>query len=289
MQSDLVVVSMAVLAVLVCGGGCDGGTVGPGTKVVTVREELPAWQPGTNTVAYSAGRSEQDGPGVYVVDVVSGVRSRVIANGTAAAWSRDGSMLAFQDAQGVGIVDIVTGSARRVPSAGDASRVTWSPDGTWLACEMRGSEERIGIWKLRADGQASPERITPIGMRGGMADWSASINEIVFSSPGEGGGGDLFAIEPNGANLRQLTATKDKDEVYPRWSPDGSEIAYATMDGLWVLDLLGGRSRQLSGTEEAHLSSWQSGSWSGDGERIVYHKVRLWVIDANGRNNRALQ
>jgi hypothetical protein len=67
--------------------------------------------------------------------------------------------------------------------------------------------------------------------------------------------------------------------IHPSWSPDGSQIAYYGVDGLYVLnvDLVGAEPRQLIAqffynpidTSQRYLSS---PAWSPDGQWLVYHR-----------------
>jgi dipeptidyl aminopeptidase/acylaminoacyl peptidase len=68
-------------------------------------------------------------------------------------------------------------------------------------------------------------------------------------------------IEPTGAPRRDHS---------PEWSPDGRHLAFMSrvgpVDQLFVLDLAGGDTRQLSSVPEGAASPL----WSPDGRRIVY-------------------
>ena len=67
--------------------------------------------------------------------------------------------------------------------------------------------------------------------------------------------------------------------INPVWSPDGSQIAYLGLDGLYVISSNGSEIRRL--VNQPLFNAWQSGSpeshtpiprWSPDGQWIVYHK-----------------
>lgn len=65
--------------------------------------------------------------------------------------------------------------------------------------------------EMKKDGQA---KVSPDGSR------------IVFTS-GRTGNGDLYLFDLNTGSLKRLTFSEDTD-LFPRWSPDGRDIAYTT-------------------------------------------------------------
>jgi Tol biopolymer transport system component len=83
---------------------------------------------------------------------------------------------------------------------------------------------------------------------------------VVRQLEGSGGGGSGNTIPITGgtlANVRQ-----------PRWSPDGSRIAYASPRGIEVVPALGGQSRMIA--EAVAPDTASDVTWSPDGKRIAY-------------------
>jgi len=87
---------------------------------------------------------------------------------------------------------------------------------------------------------------------------------------------DLAVVSVDGGAVRTLVADGSWN-WYPRWSPDGSEIAFlSTRSGnwdVWVVDAAGGTPRQLT--------DWPSNEfdarWSPDGTSIAF--LTVLVID----------
>ena len=107
---------------------------------------------------------------------------------------------------------------------------------------------------------------------------------------------DIFVIDADGHNKRNLTKNNARFDQDPSWSPDGKRIAFASdRKGdfanfeIYVIDTNGGNQHRL--TENRHTDS--SPSWSPDGERIVFTSQRdgnreIYVMDADGGNQQNL-
>jgi Tol biopolymer transport system component len=68
----------------------------------------------------------------------------------------------------------------------------------------------------------------------------------------------------------------------PSWSPDGAQLAYADSSGISVVPVTGGPSRPVTSTLEAH-----SPAWSPDGRRIGYVVENMVFTSSSGYGNAA--
>jgi hypothetical protein len=76
---------------------------------------------------------------------------------------------------------------------------------------------------------------------------------------------DLVIVRSDGSVSRALTSTPDRHEMYPRWSPDHSQVAFVAEGNLFVVDADGTNERLLAlGVRDAPPS------WSPDGSRVLY-------------------
>jgi len=162
----------------------------------------------------------------------------------------------------------------------------WSPDGERLSF-TRGGRGDLGwpnteIWTVRRDG-TDLHRIGP----GSEARWSPDGTKFVFDAPTNRSQADLFVMDADGTNRRQLLATTTI-EAAAGWSPDGKTILFTRFNDnsgrdvdVFVMN--------ADGTKRRRLARGVAGSWSPNGTRIVYtDSFQLRIMNADGSHKRKL-
>lgn len=133
----------------------------------------------------------------------------------------------------------------------------------------------IAVLLAVASGGAPPSRAAFPGANG----------KIVFASR-RTGNGDIYAMNPDGTALTQLTTSNHFDGD-PAWSADGSRIAFQSdrtgYDEIWVMNADGSGQTQLTFIEGLSTDP----AWSPDGTKIALVSDssgddEIFVVNADG-------
>jgi tricorn protease len=99
--------------------------------------------------------------------------------------------------------------------------------------------------------------------------------------------GDIFTAPVEKGPTRNLTNSSDAHDKHPRWSPDGSKIAYISdktgEEEIWVVAQDGSSpAQQLTSGGKAMRYAPE---WSSDGRKIAFSDKDgyLWVLDVDGK------
>jgi len=243
----------------------------------------PAAQPWT--VGLSSNRESRDAEIYAVRSDGTGVRrlTRSPFFDGFPVWSPDRKKIAFysqRSAKGDVWVMNADGSAPRnlTRSLAHDSLGSWSPDGRRIAFDS--DRAGGGIYLMNADG--SGQRSVPgTGADDMNPQWSPDGKTILFATRRDGND-ELYAINPDGSELRNLTNDPGRDgDGGFLWSPNGRRIAFTTRrDGnaeVYVMNADGtGQTRVTRSKEDEALLSW-----SPDGRRIAFQRwpsTPRWVF-----------
>ena len=198
---------------------------------------------------------------IHVLDVAtSGLRrvTRTAQHESGPVWSPDGKRLAFTMNHDGSELDVYTMRT----DGGDVVRVTDTPgpdeDPTWLPDgRLAYRSVRDGIGSIYVD----EERVLA---ETSSAEWSPSGETIAYSAAHQFGF-DVWLTDAKAGERWNLTSTLHEDAYNPRWSPDGTRIAFATEEAVYAMRADGrGLRRLVSQPHDLALS------WSPDGTRIAW-------------------
>jgi dipeptidyl aminopeptidase/acylaminoacyl peptidase len=198
---------------------------------------------------------------VYVLDFATGRLRRVTQtpqHESGPVWSPDGKRIAFTENHGGSELDVYSmrtdGSdvVRVTDAPGPDEDPTWLPDG-----RLAYRSVRDGIGSIYVDDERVLERTS-------SAEWSPSGEAIAYSAAHQFGF-DVWLTDATGGERWNLTSTLHEDAYNPRWSPDGTRIAFATEEAVYVVRADGsGLRRLVSQPHDLALS------WSPDGTRVAW-------------------
>jgi Tol biopolymer transport system component len=203
-------------------------------------------------------------------------------------WSPLGQQVAFQQSgQGIFVTRVANGFKRRVTSGSNDECPRWSPDATRIVFARL-----FNITVKAASGAGVASTLTNSDIPSLFPTWSPTGNQIAFErvSPAD----TLFVINSDGSGEREL-APGDA----PRWSPDGTTIAYIFDPGqdpsgfpgnpqIYSIRAEGGTGQNL--TQDNATNGFPA--WSPDGAEIAFVKGdrnsarTIYVMGADGRSPR---
>jgi WD40 repeat protein len=197
-------------------------------------------------------------------------------DGFAARWSPDGSMLVYQQRDGatheignIFVLDVATGETTQITDLDPADYGMWSmhpsfsSDGDTVIFHMpRAAEDatRFDLWTVPASGGEA----TILVRNAMMGNYGPDGGTIAYLAIPQAGSAPsrLMLADAAGSDPR-LLVEGDGDELgAPRWSPDGTRIAYSVRDEVHVINV---------STGEVSLVAVGGGveDWFGDDALLV--------------------
>ncbi len=168
----------------------------------------------------------------------------------------------------------------------------WSPVGSQLAYSSLAAGNG-DIFVLDVDGGGALN-VTHDTRRDMYPSWSPDGTKIVYSSvdPLFVFGAHIWVVNADGTGKTDLTpgtSVGGLSNLQPEWSPDGTKIAFTSVDDIVVMDADGSDRTVLA---SAQSQDWHP-TWSPDGSKIAFTSNRttgdpnvfdLYVMDADGSN-----
>ena len=180
---------------------------------------------------------------------------------------------------------------------------TFSPDGTKIAFESALDDKSTALMVMRADGSEPTTLMSGLVGVDDFIAWSSDSRLIATAArPVDASAGRLFPSEDSRivvADVEHGTASfVGGPELFgegPRWSPDGTVLAFARIhpccsgppNGLWSMRPDGSDLRQLTS-----VPGGRAPAWSADCKRIAFlgegvdGYADLYLVGADGKDER---
>ena len=156
----------------------------------------------------------------------------------------------------------------------------WSPDDT----QMVFSSDRDGDYDIFLRTAAGQEiKLTQNAVDDVHPAWSPDGGRIIFSSNRAGDYFQIYSMRTDGTDVRRIGVVPDNNAMFPRYSPDGSQIAFMRASILsplcqwnwdvWLMDGAGNNQRRVTTRLGADLYP----HWTPDGTQIIYASCRDFI------------
>jgi Tol biopolymer transport system component len=225
----------------------------------------------------SKNRTNFEALPLFIMDVTNGSVKQIADQGWKPVWSRDGKKIAYTKDPRCGgycsgfdihILDLETGVEKNVWETSTAEDYVcdWGLNGqsllisSFAITDTTIEDDELYFLNLE-DG--SLLRLTDNEVEDSGARLSPDGSKIVYSSF-TGTDWDLFVMDADGSNKRNLTNDDKVFNSFPAWSPDGNKIIFSASDGPGVggsLDIVNIYVINIDGTG---LQKLTNGSVKGD-------------------------
>ena len=160
-------------------------------------------------------------------------------------WSPDGGSIVYASLRDSLSVVEVTGTNQRIITSGIRPwEPAWQPTGSSLLYEADDD-----LYVVPLDGSGPPSNLTQSSEREGAPSWSPDGQRILFvkypeRGPGSGLSSEVWVMNADGTQKRRLASFGWQGYIAPppRWSPDGSKVAYTVQDSQYIIDAATGQS-----------------------------------------------
>ncbi|RKU26637.1 hypothetical protein C6499_12810 [Candidatus Poribacteria bacterium] len=183
------------------------------------------WSPNGRSIVYDSWHGGNFD--IYVMDVETNTHRQLTFDGIRdqqPVWSPNGKWIAFISDRAGGEtiyrMDVNGENVKQLTNKKDCRKPAWSPDSQWIAFSSEHS-----LYVMDAGGRRLRELTWT--KRFSECSWSPDGKQIAFTSSAPNGRTEVFSIDVNGKNRRQLTQSDQLSIIWdPVWSPSGEWIAY---------------------------------------------------------------
>jgi Tol biopolymer transport system component/DNA-binding winged helix-turn-helix (wHTH) protein len=252
-------------------------------------DSLPVFSPDSARVAFRRTTAESGVEDIYEVSVAGGKVRRLTDDNRmigSFCFTRDGGLL-FPSKRDSSVttlwwMDSRGGHLTRITAPiFEASGPSASRDGSHLAFSKVVFD--VNIWRVAAEGATAAAALVDSPLSDMAAQYSPDSRRVVFQSD-RSGSDDLWVCDAQGANPVRLVAGRGAQLGNPKWSPNGSLIAFEWKPRgkaeIYLVSSEGGAPRKLAADASVP-------SWSHDGRFVYFASNRsgsqsIWKMPVDG-------
>ncbi len=197
----------------------------------------PVVSPDGSKIAFISNRNTGIAVTDYDIFVMNSDGSNIqrIANNaiqyTDLSWSPDGSQLVTADnVFRIGLINSDGSGDEQyfgsIPDDRQFESVSWSPDGDKIVLGNAGGIDNVvDIAKINPDDTGYEEMLLSVSTASHIR-YSPDGSKLAFVAETQSGTGGIWTINTDGSDLQQLTDKDATQDLYPDWSPDGTELMF---------------------------------------------------------------
>jgi Tol biopolymer transport system component len=261
-------------------------------RVISDTTNEVVWSPDGSKLAYARVRDGQQGTQtLYAWTEASGQSLQLDATPVtticdnhgcyvylhhfAPSWSPDSRELAYAYGTEIRILS-ADGSSRRViplPAGANVQSVTWTPDGRFVTyVDYASAESAKAIVGVAPTGSGSPVTLVQAANTIGEYAWSPDSKRVVVTVDG-----GISVYQGNA-----LVGSTALGAALPRWSPDGSRVAFYGMNvdpaDIYTVDANGSDLRRVTYGDAGGSDL----AWTSDGTMLAFDRSGLYFAGVGG-------
>ena len=228
----------------------------------------------TGRLLYSQDYEEKS---IYIADVDPKTGQPIgeparLATGWQAVWSPDGKKIACMADDTLRVMSADGSNDQEIMTVKtfQKSNFIWSPDKEHIYM-VEYLKNKMGIYALSLSTQEK-RLVLPDGVH---LACSPDGKHLAFAKRDESSKYiEVFMVDVDGTNLRQLTFNQNTNRYYPAWSPDGKQIVFDSdaPDGtkaLMAVSVEDGKIREIFRAKKPD-DRFLMANWSPDGSKLVW-------------------
>ena len=261
----------------------------------------PEWSPNAQFIAYPV-LSKDDGGDYTTLEAIN-VSDRSTTPISSNRWNWITSIEWLPESNGL----VVTGKPSSAPAdhrgqiwhvpfpEGEPVKITNDANDYWglsLTADgrtalVRQTDVSSNVWVLPAGDFGRARQITNSTSEIGALCWTPE-GKIIYSAVGTGRFEDLWLMNADGTENRQLTFSGDRHELWPELSPDGRQLVYVVMlesiRSIWRMNIDGSGAVELvhnvDSQADPHFS--RDGKWVYYNSRDQTSSRAFWKVSVEG-------